>query len=73
MTPRISKKDLPKNMKEAFKRKPYDIYAIRKYLGEHVGYVGYDVYTVGNGVHPRMVRGKDLIEIVVKYSKRREK
>jgi hypothetical protein len=69
MVAKISKKDLPPNMKSAFKNKPYDIYAIRKYLGEHVGYIGYDVYGVGDEKLYKLVRGKDLIEIVVRKYK----
>lgn len=62
----ISKKDLPQEMKVAFKGKPYDIWAISKYIGTHVGYMGYDVYQVRG----RMVRGRELIKIVARRKAR---
>ena len=66
------KKRLPPDIKEAFKRKPYDIHAIRRYLknrgiAHRVGYSGYDTYTVywKRRRTPEFLRGRDLLKVVV--------
>lgn len=65
-----SKKGLPPSMEKAFRRKPYDIYAIEKYLGTDVSYMGYDVYRVGSR-SPKMVRGRELILMVKNKSEKK--
>ena len=72
----MSKKELPNELKEAFRSKPYDIYTITKWLRKHshfdsVSYQGYDVY----GLHKKqkietMLRGKDLIKLVINLKKK---
>jgi len=73
------KKSLPSEIKGAFKRKPYDIYAVQSYL-ERIGsdiddidYEGYDIYTIyKKGCdQPIYVRGSKLLEIVAQESKKK--
>jgi len=66
------KKKLPQELKLAFERKPYDPFAVERYLKSigseitDVSYQGYDVYLIRTRTgKEKFVRGRELLRIVV--------
>ena len=71
-----SKSELPAKLRKAFQRKPYDIFAINRFLvtatKSHltVGYAGYDTYSLyRRRIKYDYVRGRDLIYVVARESR----